>query len=57
MRNGLVRKIAGYVFAIAIIVAGWQLTALAVDNPVLPGPSTPFPWWERISPTCGPRCS
>ena len=38
MRNGLVRKIGGYLFAIAFILAGWQLTAVAVGNPVLPGP-------------------
>lgn len=43
MRNGLVRKIGGYLFAIAFILAGWQLTAVAVGNPVLPGPFEAIP--------------
>lgn len=28
-------RIAGYAFAIVFILAGWQLTAMAVRNPVL----------------------
>ena len=43
MRNGFARKLAGYAFAIVFILAGWQLTALAVGNPVLPGPFDAIP--------------
>lgn len=37
------RKLAGYLFAVAFILAGWQLTAMAVDNAVLPGPFEAIP--------------
>lgn len=37
------RKALGYVFAIAFILAGWQLTALAVHNAALPGPFDAIP--------------
>lgn len=40
-------KSAGYAFAIAFILVGWQLTALAVDNPALPGPFEAFPMVAR----------
>ena len=33
------RKVGGYVFAIVFIVAGWWLTALAVNSPALPTPA------------------
>ena len=36
-------RIAGYAFAIVFILAGWQFTAMAVHNPVLPGPFDAFP--------------
>ncbi|MBR2836504.1 MAG: ABC transporter permease [Coriobacteriales bacterium] len=38
MKSSLLRKIAGYAFAIVFIVAGWWITALAVDSPALPTP-------------------
>ena len=34
----LLRKIGGYVFAIVFIIAGWWITALAVNSPALPTP-------------------
>lgn len=34
--------IMGYVLAIVFILAGWQLTAMAVNNPVLPEPLAAF---------------
>ena len=34
----LLRKIGGYVFAVVFIIAGWWLTAIAVDSPALPTP-------------------
>ena len=34
----LIRRITGYVFAVAFIVAGWWLTALIVSSPALPTP-------------------
>ena len=27
-----------YVFAVAFVLAGWQITALALNTPALPGP-------------------
>ena len=38
MKSPLVRKIGGYLFAIVFIIAGWWLTALAVNSPALPTP-------------------
>ena len=43
MRSSFVRKLAGYLFAIVLILAGWQVTALIVDNAVLPGPFDAIP--------------
>ena len=40
---GPFRKIAGYAFAIAVLLAGWHLTALAVDSPALPTPLQTIP--------------
>ena len=34
----LLRKVGGYVFAVAFIVAGWWVTAALVDSPALPTP-------------------
>ena len=39
----MMRKIAGYAFAIVFILAGWQLTAMAVASPALPGPVEAIP--------------
>lgn len=41
--GGIVRKAVGYVLAIAFILAGWQLTAMAVNNAALPGPAQAIP--------------
>lgn len=38
MKTPLARKIIGYVFAVAFIIAGWWLTAIAVNSPALPTP-------------------
>ena len=35
----MLSKIGGYVFAVAFIVAGWWITALAVNSPALPTPA------------------
>ena len=37
------RKIAGYTFAILFILAGWQLAAVLVASPALPGPFDAIP--------------
>ena len=42
-KHPILGRIAGYAFAIVFILAGWQLTAMAVRNPVLPGPFDAFP--------------
>ncbi len=42
-KHPVLGRIAGYAFAIVFILAGWQLTAMAVHNPVLPGPFDAFP--------------
>ena len=38
MKGPLLRKIGGYAFAVVFIVAGWWLTALALNSPALPTP-------------------
>lgn len=43
----MMRKVGGYIFAIAFILAGWQLTAMAVASPALPGPFEAFPMVVR----------
>ncbi len=35
----LMKKIGGYIFAIVFIIAGWWLTAIAVNSPALPTPA------------------
>ena len=35
----MLSKVGGYVFAVAFIVAGWWITALAVNSPALPTPA------------------
>ena len=37
------RKVLGYVFAIIFILAGWEITALLLDNAALPGPFEAIP--------------
>ncbi len=39
----VMRKIAGYTFAILFILAGWQLAAVLVASPALPGPFDAIP--------------
>ena len=41
-KHPVLGRIAGYAFAIVFILAGWQFTAMAVHNPVLPGPFDAF---------------
>ena len=43
MRSPLFGKVAGYAFAILFILVGWQVSALLVDNPALPGPLDAVP--------------
>lgn len=43
----MARKIAGYAFAIVFILAGWQLTAMVVASPALPGPVDAIPMVGR----------
>ena len=40
--SSLLRKIGGYVFAVAFIIAGWWITALVVNSPALPTPPQTF---------------
>ena len=42
MKRSLLRKIGGYAFAVVFIVAGWWLTAIAVQSPALPTPPATF---------------
>lgn len=42
-KDGIVRKLVGYVLAIAFILAGWQIAAMLVDNAALPGPAEAVP--------------
>ncbi len=42
MKGPLLRKIGGYVFAVVFIVAGWWITAIAVNSPALPTPPATF---------------
>lgn len=37
-KSPLARKIGGYVFAVVFIIAGWWITALALQSPALPTP-------------------
>lgn len=39
MRGRLLRKVGGYAFAIVFILAGWWITAIALDSPALPTPA------------------
>ena len=39
MSRSLLVKIAGYVFAVVFIFAGWWITAVIVDSPALPTPA------------------
>ena len=42
-KGGFVRKAVGYALAILFILAGWQVTAMLVDNAALPGPAEAVP--------------
>ena len=42
-KEGIARKLIGYALAIVFILAGWQVTAMFVDNAALPGPAEAFP--------------
>lgn len=42
-KEGIALKLIGYALAIVFILAGWQVTAMLVDNPALPGPAEAFP--------------
>lgn len=38
MKSPFARKVIGYIFAVVFIIAGWWLTAIAVNSPALPTP-------------------
>ena len=38
MKSPLIPKIGGYLFAVVFIIAGWWITAIAVNSPALPTP-------------------
>lgn len=40
--HSLLKKVGGYAFAVAFIVAGWWITAIALDSPALPTPADTF---------------
>ena len=42
MKKPFLRKAGGYVFAVLFIIAGWWITAIAVDSPALPTPPATF---------------
>jgi ABC-type nitrate/sulfonate/bicarbonate transport system permease component len=52
--SGFARKALGYVGAIAVLLGGWWLVALAVGSPALPGPvaaiATFIAQWDAIWP-------
>ena len=52
--SSLLRKIGGYVFAVAFIVAGWWITALIVNSPALPTPPQTFEVLGANAPTLVP---
>ena len=53
--RGPARKIAGYVFAIVVLLLGWHLTALAVDSPALPTPMQTIPVFLEFAPELLPQ--
>lgn len=50
-----VRKIAGYAFAVAVLLLGWHLTALVVDSPALPTPLATIPVFLEFAPDLLPQ--
>ncbi len=42
-KGGLVRKLIGYMLAIAFILLGWQIAAVLIDSTALPGPFEAIP--------------
>jgi ABC-type nitrate/sulfonate/bicarbonate transport system permease component len=53
--SGLARKALGYVGAVALLLAGWWLLALAVNSPALPGPGVAFATFFAEWPTIWPH--
>ncbi|MBR2522793.1 MAG: ABC transporter permease subunit, partial [Coriobacteriales bacterium] len=42
-KNHALRRLACYAFAIAFVLAGWEITALILDTPALPTPAATVP--------------
>jgi NitT/TauT family transport system permease protein len=49
MNNPQLRRLVGYLLAIAIILLGWHLTALAIASPALPTPLATLPMLARYA--------
>ena len=46
--NPLVRKLMGYVWAIAVLLVGWEILALLVESPALPPPTAALPAFVEL---------
>ncbi|MBO4352454.1 MAG: ABC transporter permease [Eggerthellaceae bacterium] len=53
-KPSLTRRIIGYVFAVAFIIAGWWITALIVNSPALPTPTATVGVLAQNAPTLVP---
>lgn len=54
MRADVLRKVGGYLAALAFIVAGWWISALVIDSPALPTPLQTVPVLGQYLPALGP---
>jgi len=48
------RRLIGYIVALFVILAGWHLTALALNSPALPTPIQTLPMLQKFAPQLAP---
>jgi len=48
------RRLAGYIVALAVILLGWHLTSLALNSPALPTPVQTLPMLQKFAPQLAP---
>lgn len=53
--NGLVRRLAGYLGATAVLLVGWAALAALIDSPALPGPMVALAEFARQAPALLPE--